>query len=430
MGKEEKLVKEIGDYIDAKKDELLAMLKKYITFRSINKEQLLEGETTEIAECQRWLSEEMKKLAYFDTVDMYELEEGRPNVAGVKRGEGDGPSLMFNTHSDVVTVSDAQKREWTELSPFDGGVKDGKVWGRGATDMKSGGTAMLYAARAIKDLGLKLKGDLLLTYVDGEESGRAEIGCWSLIDKGYTADFAVMCEPTSMTIFNKSKGEVYYDIKVVGSSTHICNRYKTIWPQMGKQVGVNAIDKMVKIINTFSELERSWGLDFYDKDLEPGTTTLAMSMIRGGESFSAQAGECELSIASMFDPQLTVEFMKDQIEGAVRFVAENDYWMKDHPPTMSIPFPPKVPLNVDADDPAVRAMVSSFEQVTGEKPQVTPSPFVGDANYMFERGLKSVYWGPGNIDLAHGTNESVDVDEFLRAAKVYGATIINWCGVV
>jgi acetylornithine deacetylase len=120
--------------------------------------------------------------------------------------------------------------------------------------------------------------------------------------------------------------------------------------------------------------------------------------------------------------------MKDQIEGAIRFVAQNDYWMKNHPPTLSIPFPPKVPLNVDANDPAIKAVASASEQVTGEKARVTPSPFVGDANYMFEKGVKSIYWGPGNIDLAHGTNESVDIDEFVLAAKVYAATIVNWCG--
>ena len=425
----EKLIGEINAYIDSEKDNLLGMLKRYINFKSINTEQLLEGEKTEMVECQKWIAGEMEKTGFYDTVDYYELEKGRPNVAAVKKGTGGGPSLMFNAHTDVVTVSEVQKREWTELSPFDGSVKDGKVWGRGATDMKSGGTAMFYGAKAIQALGLKLKGDLMLTYVDGEESGRAEIGIWSLLDKGYKADFAVMCEPTSLRVFNKSKGEIYYDIKVVGSSTHICNRYLTLWPQADGQVGVNAIEKMVKIINAFSELERSWGLDFRDKDLGPGNTTLAISLIRGGESFSAQAGECELSIASMFDPNLTVQFMKDQIEGTIKFVAEHDYWMKDHMPTYSIPFPPKVPLNVPENDPGVQAVKSSVEQISGEKACITPSPFVGDANYMFEKGGKSIYWGPGLISLAHGTNEYVEVDEFIQAAKMYAATIVNYCGI-
>ena len=258
---DEKLIHDIGSYIDEKKEDLLETLGRYIQFRSINVEMLQEGETSEIVACQKWVADRLKSMGGFQKVDYYELEEGRPNVIGLMKGSGGGRSLLFNCHSDVVTVSEEQDRAWTGLKPFDGGVKDGKVWGRGASDMKSGGTAMLYAAQAIKDLGIRLKGDLLLTYVDGEESGRAEIGIWSLIDRGYTAGFGIMCEPTSMRIFNKSKGEIYFDIKITGQSTHICNRYKTIWPQKKKEdrLGVNAIDKMVRLINAFGELERSWG---------------------------------------------------------------------------------------------------------------------------------------------------------------------------
>lgn len=431
--KEDSIIEGINSYIDSERNNMLETLKTYINFRSINKEQLQAGEKTEIAECQKWLASEMEKMRYFDRVDCYELEEGRPNVVGLKKGKGGGRSLLFNTHSDVVTVSEEQQRGWTVLSPFDGGVKDGKVWGRGATDMKGGGTAMLFAARAIQSLGIALKGDLYITYVDGEESGRAEIGIWSLIDRGYTADFGIMCEPTNLeNIYNKSKGEIYFNIKIKGISTHICNRYRTIWPQRRKedQIGVNAIDKMVKLINAFNELERSWGLDYFDPSLEPGSTTLTVSMIRGGESFSAQAGECEMTVASMFAPQLRVEDIKGQIIDTIEYIAKHDYWLRDHKPEYRVPFPPKVPLNVPVDDDSIKTMVSSYEQVMGKKPNVLPSPFVGDVNYMFEKGIKGVNWGPGDLSMGiHGTNEYVPVDQVLNAAKVYAAAAVNWCGV-
>ena len=327
-------------------------------------------------------------------------------MVGLKKGSGGGRSLLFNAHSDVVMVSEEQERSWTELSPFDGGVKDGMVWGRGATDMKSGGTAMLYAAKALKDLGIELKGDLLLTYVDGEESGRAEIGIWSLIDKGYTADFGIMTEPTSVrNIYNKSKGEIYFDIKITGESTHICNRYKTIWPQWHRedQVGVNAIDKMVRLINAFNELERSWGLDYYDPTLDPGSTTLTVSMIRGGESFSAQAGECTMTVASMFVPQLRVEDISKQIIDTIDYVADHDHWLKDHRPEYSLPFPAKQPLNLPDDDERVKTVIAAYEGIMAESPVIGPSPFVGDMNYLAEKGVPCIVWGPGDIGLAHGT---------------------------
>jgi acetylornithine deacetylase len=425
------LAKKIDEYIDSQKDAILGMLKKYVNFRSINKEQLLDGEKTEIVECQKWLESELTKMGYFDKVECYELEKGRPNVVGLKKGEGKGRSLLFNTHSDVVTVSEEQKKKWTVLSPFDGGVKDGMVWGRGATDMKGGGVASIFAVKAIKELGIRLKGDLLLTFVDGEESGRAQIGIWSLFDKGYTADFAIMCEPTNLeNIYNKSKGEIYLDIKIKGESTHICNRYKTIWPQRRReeQIGVNAIDKMVRIINALNELERSWGLDYYDPDLDPGSTTVTVSMIKGGESFSAQAGECQMMIASMFAPQLTVENVKSQLMGTIEYVARHDHWLKNHMPEVKIPFPPKVPLNVPKDSDAVKTLASSYKQVMGHEPNVGPCPFVGDVNYMFEKGVNGVNWGPGDLSMGiHGANEHIPVEQVLNAAKAYAMAAINWC---
>ena len=430
----ERLITQINDYVDSEKDNMLSILKTYINFRSINKEQLINGEKTEIVECQKWISSELQKLGYFDKVDYYEIEEGRPNVVAMKKGKGAGRSLLFNAHSDVVTVSEEQEKHWKTLSPFDGGIKDGKVWGRGATDMKAGGTAMLFAAKSLKALGVKLMGDLLLSYVDGEESGRAEIGIWSLLDRGYVADFAIMCEPTDLeNIYNKSKGEIYYEIKIKGESTHICNRFKTIWPQKRKedQIGVNAIDKMVKLINAFNELERSWGLDYYDPDLDPGSTTLTVSMIKGGESFSAQAGECEMTIASMFAPQLKVDDIKNQIIKTIEYVSNHDHWLKDNKPEYRLPFPPKVPLNVNKDDETIKTMISSYEQVMGKKPYIKPSPFVGDVNYMFEKGIKGIHWGPGDLSMGiHGTNEYVPVEQVINAAKLYAVAAINWCGLV
>lgn len=430
----EKVLKAIYDHIDDQRDDILKTLKEYINFRSINTEQLLEGETTDMVACQQWVSQELEKPGYFNKVDYYEKSPGRPNVVGVRKGNGNGRSLHFNAHSDVVTVSQEQAVQWTTLSPFDGGVEDGKVWGRGASDMKAGGTAMIHAAKALAEHGVKLKGDLLLSFVDGEESGRADIGIFTLLDRGYTADFSIMAEPTNLEhIYHKTKGEIYFDIKIAGDSTHICNRYKTIWPQKNKedQVGVNAIDKMVKIINAFNELERSWGLEYNDPALDPGATTVTVSMIKGGESFSAQAGECEMTIASMFAPQLSVKDIKKELMDTIDYIADHDHWLKNHRPEVSVPFPGKEPLNVSATDAAIKTLADSYENLFGKPPKVGPGFFVGDANYLFEKGQKCIYFGPGNADFGvHGTNEYVPVEHVISAAKIYAAMAVNWCDII
>lgn len=425
----EKLIEKIHRSIDSQHDAILATLKKYISFKSINLEQLFEGEKSEIKECQQWLEQQISSLRYFDTVELYELQKNAPNVAAIKKGSGGGKSLLLNAHSDVVRVSEEQKKGWQVLSPWDGGVKDGKAWGRGASDMKGGGTALLYAVKAIRDLDVRLKGDLVLSYCEGEESGRAVEGIWSLLDRGFTADCAIMAEPTHFKIYHRTRGEIYFDIDISGRSAHICNRNLTIWPQKSaaEQVGVNAIDKMVTMLERLRDLERDWGLTYYDDEIGPGTTTLAVSMIRAGESFSAQAGECRISLASMFDPKATVEEIRDQIINAIDSVADSDHWLRDHRPTYSHPFPPKVPINIPRSSPFVQTVGRSYADITSKEPCYASGPFVGDANYLYEKGIPSLYFGPGEIGVAHGTNEYIDVTEVFDAAKIYAAMILNWC---
>ena len=105
---------------------MLKTLKEYINFRSVNTEQVLEGETTEMVACQQWVSQKLEKTGCFSKVDYNQKAKGRPNVVGVRKGNG--RSLHFNAHLDVMTVSQEQATQWSILSPFDGGVKDGRFW--------------------------------------------------------------------------------------------------------------------------------------------------------------------------------------------------------------------------------------------------------------------------------------------------------------
>ncbi len=137
-----------------------------------------------------------------------------------------------------------------------------------------------------------------------------------------------------------------------------------------------------------------------------------------------------MMIACMISPQTTVDNIKKQIIDTIEYVATHDYWLKDYKPEFKIPFPPKVPLDIPAGEDSIKTLVSSFEQVMESKAVVAPSPFVGDVNYMFEKGIKGVNWGPGDLSMGiHGANEHVPVDQVVAAAKLYAATAINWCGI-
>ncbi|MCS0543636.1 ArgE/DapE family deacylase, partial [Aeromonas veronii] len=151
-----------------------------------------------------------------------------------------GKSLLLNGHIDVVPEGDIT--QW-DMDPYSAEVKDGKLYGRGSTDMKGGNVAMLLAIQAIKESGIQLKGDVIFQSVIEEESGGA--GTLATIIKGYKADGAIIPEPTNMKIFPKQQGSMWFKIDIYGRIAHGGTRYE----------GVSAIEKAMTVINHLLKLE-------------------------------------------------------------------------------------------------------------------------------------------------------------------------------
>src|SRR5699024_1575699 len=213
----------------------------YISFlQSIVQEPTTTGDEQE---AQMLIAERLKK--YGLEVDVWEPDynelikseffnplrdnyEGSPNVVGVLKGKENGRSLILNGHIDVVPSGD--KSKWTQ-DPYSGKVIDGKLYGRGATDMKGGNMSTLIALETIIDLGIELKGDVIYESVIEEETGGA--GTLAAIQRGYKADIAIIPEPSEMRIFPKQQGSLWFEITVTGVSAHGGTRYE----------GVSAIEK-------------------------------------------------------------------------------------------------------------------------------------------------------------------------------------------
>ena len=120
---DKKIIEDINTYIDSEKDEMLAMLKKYIQFRSFNFEMLEEGQKSEFVECQKWVANVLEKTAYFDNVEYYAIEAGRPNVAAVRKGAGKGRSLTRRTPRSIHSlIGSAWSGPCTVQSKFFGSV--------------------------------------------------------------------------------------------------------------------------------------------------------------------------------------------------------------------------------------------------------------------------------------------------------------------
>ena len=238
---------EVLTAIDQHRDEITSYLQKLISFQSV---------TGQEGEIQAFAAETMRELGLI--VDVFEPDvdrlrsypgflepdlpfDGRPNVVGTWKGTGGGRSLLLNGHIDTVPLDPLS--EW-KTDPLAGEITDGKVVGRGASDMKSGVAAMTMAVQILKQMGVQLKGDVILEYVVDEE--RTGLGTLACVDRGYSADAGICCETSDLNLMPACIGRMWFTVNLKGKPTGIATRWE----------GVSSIEKAYKIIQAVDDLEK------------------------------------------------------------------------------------------------------------------------------------------------------------------------------
>jgi formylaminopyrimidine deformylase len=423
----------VSEHIRRAEPELVDFLSHYIQQRSVNAELGGAAAAGQEATCQEWLADELGRWSTFDAIDIWSVSEGRPNLAAVLGGEDDGRSLMLNGHSDVVPVPEQLIGEWRE-HPWGGAVRDGLVFGRGASDMKGPNAAFLMAARAVRDAGVQLAGDVICTVVVGEESGNKEVGCLSVLERGYGAPLCIVAEPTDLAVVPTITGELYLKISIRGRSAHLANRPACIWPRPAGEplLGVNAIEKMWKVLRALMELERDWGVHIQHPAMPPGHMTLNIATINGGEFISSLPEECEAVVSVLFPPQFTEGMILEEIESVVGRTAMNDLWLREHPPVIEAPYvvPGKQAVDHHEDLEGYGTLCEAYSAVLGREAPVAYASFTSDANFLDEQGQPCIMFGPGDLSMGtHGSNEYIPVADLVAACQVYAYMMIDWCGV-
>jgi acetylornithine deacetylase len=430
-------LRRVLDAIDARADEIVEFAAELIRQPSVNPDL----EPNELAErpAQEWLRDRFNETGVFDLVDEWQEAPNRPNVVAMKRGAGDGRSLTWSAHTDVVPVTEEQAEQWSGAGPFSGEVRDGKLWGRGASDMKGAIAAYTMATRILFDEGIRLKGDLILAQACGEESGRRDIGCNTILERGYRSDLAIFPEPSNFRIYPTAKGEIYFRLTVPGKSTHICNRHLVAQalPHGVERPGVSAIDNMLKYQLALLELERQWLLWRTNPNVASGGMFINLNTMQAGTSLTSIPDSCEATGSLLFYPDLTAVEVMDEIRATIDRVTAGDYWLRDHPPMLDLPLDAssaapwvKEPVNMPFDHPGVGVISEALERLSDREPAVETSPFVCDANFWFPLGQPSLIFGVGDPSWGiHGTNEFLPVDDLIEATRLFAAITMRWCGV-
>ena len=371
-------------------------------------------------------------------VEVFAVEQGRDNACGVVRGAGGGRSLLYNGHIDVVPPGNPDL--WTD-DPFSGERRDGRILGRGSTDMKAGVLAQAYAAVALRRAGVRLQGDLTMVAVVGEEVGDHERGTTATIERGYRADVAVISEPSAppepLAIVPVTPGLLWFAVRIPGKAAHAGLRGETVHPTIyGEALGVNAIDKAFLVYETFRRLEDEWAQTKRHPLFPNGKFGLLPGVIHGSPHgidvpfFLAES--CTIEYCVAFHPDDTCASTKDEITRRLELAAQLDPWLREHPPTIEWKLEWE-PYRLAPDHAVLPALAQAHERAAEGTKLAGPAVQRGfggvcDVTWYDRAGIPSVIYGPGDLRLAHASNEWVDVDEVVTSCKAFALLALDWCG--
>jgi acetylornithine deacetylase len=413
---------EIHTWIDENKQKYVKLLQKMVEQPSTqgNEKQVQELVADFLhqlnLEVDMWDldGERLQKHPYFNATRTAFVNS--PNVVGVLKGEGGGRSIILNGHVDVVPEGD--HAQW-DHEPYSGKVINGKIYGRGATDMKGGNTALMMVLEALQALNIRLKGDVIFQSVIEEESGGA--GTLDAILKGYTADAAIIPEPTNMKIFPKQQGSKWFRLSVPGRTAHGGTRYQ----------GVSAIDKALLVNDHLKELEKKRNEILKDPLYanNPIPVPINAGVIKGGDWPSSVPDLVQLEGRIGIAPNEKVEEVQAELEQWIEQLGEIEDWFKKHPVKVEWFGARWLPGEIDSAHPLMDSLLRNFEAVTKEAPVMEASPWGTDGGLLSQVGnIPTVVFGPGITALAHYPNEAIDIEKVFEAAKIIAATVVEWCG--
>lgn len=420
----------ISAAVDALKDNMIVFIQKLIQTPS------LPGEEKKV---QNIIASKLKELNFDVDVVPIQLDvlnnhqafshdgfpvDNRMNVIGLWKGSTPNEttpgnnncgSLILNGHVDVV--SPGNESQW-EHSPWSGAIKNGRIYGRGSADMKAGLATAIFACEALQKLGYQPGKNIMIQSVVGEETG----GCGTLtnIIKGYTADAAIIMEPTELKIYPVQSGALSFRIKIKGKSIHACMKNK----------GVSAVEKFYIIFHAVNEFEWQRHLKYKNPIFEDpkNVAPINFGTVTSGDWPSTVPGTLVTEGRFGIFPDESAAQAKQAFEETIKKAAMKDEWLKNNLPEIEWFEGQFEPGTTNMQEPIIQTLSACHEVVLEEEIQFAGATYGSDlrlfTNYA---NIPAVLYGPGDVKDAHTVNESISIEEIVKAAEVLALTIINWC---
>ena len=403
-------MREIVNAVEARRADIPGLLRKLVETPSPT------GQEGDVA---RLLKQEMIAEGFDATIDNV------GNVVGTMRGNGNGRTLLYNGHMDHVppgTMAAPYSAELRDGQEF--GVKGEVLYGRGTSDMKGALAAMVMAGSVLSQIGLKLKGTLIVTGTVFEEE-LGNIGPPSLIDiDGLKPDAAVVGECTNLDLAYGNRGVVRTKLTTFGRSSHVSVQER----------GVNALYKMAKVLDRIQETNRalpshpvlgkaSWAV--CKMDITPNTVNVVPNRCDA---------EVDTRIIPNFTPEMVVEEQRKMINALeqdpefkpeVTFVERNaETWTG-----YKFKLKPVVPsFYIPTDHWLAKAASDSIGRVLGRQANQRVWGFTTESHCFMERHIPTIGFGPGEERFTHSEKEVVSVEDLVTATKAYAMLAVDLCG--
>ena len=330
---------------------------------------------------------------------------------------GSGRTVMFNGHIDVVPTGD--REAWSD-APFGATVRDGRLFGRGACDMKAGLIAAHWAVQAIRASGVTLHSDLLVASVQGEEDGG--LGTFATLQRGWTADACIIPEPTRLDIIPANSGALTFRLRVHGQATHAAQRAS----------GVSAIDKFVLVLDALQRLEARRH-ETVDSLIERWDLAhpLSIGTVTAGDWASSVPdlliAEGRFGVA-IGEP---IEQAKHEFEIAVAEACESDAWLRAHPVEVEWWGGQFASGRLPHGSDLIERVRAAHDIGSEQRPlDVYGAPYGSDLRLLTGLGgIPTLQYGPGDVVDAHSPLEHVVLDDVVVAARTLALVALDICGV-
>jgi acetylornithine deacetylase len=351
---------------------------------------------------------------YAEHVGEFETLAGRPNVVGVWQGAGSGRSIILNGHID--TVEPGNPDLW-DSPPFSGAVVDGTIVGRGSLDMKGGVATNIIAVKVLKSLGFEPDGDIIVQSVISEEDGGA--GTLAAVLRGYRADGAIITEPTDLELLAAHAGSLVFRIHVEGLAAHGGLRDE----------GVSAFEAFIPVFQALLDFEkrRNETLDHPLFLSMRNKVPINVGVVRSGSWPSSVPEWLIAEGRAGLVPGETLDQFKRELTEVIVEAAARHPWLADHPPRVEWFSGQFAPSEIDTDHPLVEVVSHAHATAHGAPPPIGAIPAGTDMRHFVLFGdTPCVIYGAGNPGYAHQTNESIVIDDLIRAVQTIVAATIEW----